>query len=236
MALTANHRLLVETSGFLKGLPMASIARAAYGRERVNSVCLWRTLVRRCYGNRHNLSFDDFRATARPFSVEVAIFAVFWIRRATSGLLQLQHAIGSGHLQRFSAHRYAGFHAHRSQQGMSTRLVVIAREGIPRPQDTSRGSSARASTRSDCSEVAFRRDIDRDVAGQRFHSSLQQYRFCGSCRLFSVNRSEKEKRINKLKIRRAFIFILVIGASSNCAIVAMAVFIVFHDSNRTSLS
>ncbi|EGI92931.1 hypothetical protein SB359474_4725 [Shigella boydii 3594-74] len=32
--------------------------------------------------------------------------------------------------------------------------------------------------------------------------------------MFSVNRSEKEKGINKLKIRRAFIFILVIGASS----------------------
>ncbi|OSK44804.1 hypothetical protein EAHG_02913 [Escherichia coli B671] len=36
-----------------------------------------------------------------------------------------------------------------------------------------------------------------------------------------------------MKIRRAFIFILVIGLHPNCAIVAMAVFIVFHDSNRT---
>jgi len=44
---------------------------------------------------------------------------------------------------------------------------------------------------------------------------------------------KKKKGINKLKIRRAFIFILVIGLHPNCAIVAMAVFIVFHDSNRT---
>ncbi len=77
MALTANHRVLVETSGFLKGLPMASIARATCGPECVNSglplansgeAVLWQSAPQ---------VVDDFRTAARPFTVEVAIFAVF---------------------------------------------------------------------------------------------------------------------------------------------------------------
>ncbi|MFO6485583.1 hypothetical protein ACLBR5_30730 [Escherichia coli] len=47
---------------------------------------------------------------------------------------------------------------------------------------------------------------------------------------------KKKKGINKLKIRRAFIFILVMGLHPNCAIVAMAVFIVFTTVTAPTLS
>ncbi|HGV2796539.1 TPA: hypothetical protein ACNCHC_004623, partial [Escherichia coli] len=44
---------------------------------------------------------------------------------------------------------------------------------------------------------------------------------------------KKKKGINKLKIRRAFIFILVIGASSELRHCCNGGFYCFHDSNRT---
>lgn len=65
---------------------------------------------------------DNFRAAARPFAMEVAVFAFLLDKARDIGALQLQQAIGSGPSSAVLARRYAVF---RARQLPHTRGRVV---------------------------------------------------------------------------------------------------------------
>lgn len=175
---------------------MASIARAAYGRERVNSglplansgeAVLWQSAQPKL------LTISGRRAPIFRGSSH--------LRRLSGsdaphpGFYNSSMPSVADHLQRFSAHRYAGFHAHRSQQ----RHVHAACCNRARRDTLPTGSPAVDLPPGRQHALTVPSSFPGEILigmlrGKGFILRFHSYRCCGSSRLFSVNRSEKEKR------------------------------------------